>query len=95
MEREERVITRVCVNWIVPLAIIGLFANFIPWLLVIIPLEEQDVCWFYFLTRSPYQLDFIPQGLYDTATGVKYSLWTIELMVLFYYCYQIRNMKLD
>lgn len=59
MQREERVITNACVNYIVPLAILGLLANFIPWLLVIVPLEEQDVCWFYYLTRSPYQLDYI------------------------------------
>jgi len=26
---------------------------------------------------------------------VKYSLWGFEIIVLFYYCYQIRNMKLD
>lgn len=54
MQREERVITNACVNIIVPLAILGLFANFIPYLLIIVPLEEQDVCWFYYLTRSPY-----------------------------------------
>jgi hypothetical protein len=54
MEREERVITNACVNYIVPLAIVGLIANFIPYLMVIVPVDEEDVCWFYFLTRSPY-----------------------------------------
>ena len=54
MQREERVITKACVNWVVPLAIIGLITNFIPYMMVITPVNEQDVCWFYFLTRSPY-----------------------------------------
>ena len=59
MQREERVITNACVNWVVPLAIIGLITNFIPYLMIITPVDEQDVCWFYFLTRSPYQLDYV------------------------------------
>jgi hypothetical protein len=30
MQREERVVTNICVNSIVPFAILGLLANFIP-----------------------------------------------------------------
>jgi hypothetical protein len=89
MQREERVITNACVNVIVPLAILGLLANFIPYLLIIVPLEEQDVCWFYYLTRSPYQLNYIENWLYVTADFMRYVITALELMVLFYYVLQI------
>lgn len=95
MQREERVITNACVNIIVPLAILGLFANFIPYLLIIIPLEEEDVCWFYFLTRSPYQLVYIQNWLYLTSEYMRYVITFIELIALLYYLWQIRKMKLS
>ena len=95
MQREERVITNACVNIIVPLAILGLFANFIPYLLIIIPLEEEDVCWFYFLTRSPYQLVYIQNWLYRTSEYMRYVITVIELLALLYYLWQIRKMKLS
>jgi hypothetical protein len=89
------VITNACVNIIVPLAILGLLANFIPYLLIIVPLEEQDVCWFYYLTRSPYQLNNIDDWLYWTAFYMRYVIYFIELAVLLYYVLQIRKMKMS
>jgi hypothetical protein len=54
MEREERVITNAFVNFLAPLIGLALMANFIPYLMIIVPVEESDMCWFYFLTKSPY-----------------------------------------
>lgn len=97
MQREERIITSHCVNIIVPFAMLGLFANFIPWLLILVPLEEQDVCWFYFLTRSPYQLDYIEPWIYTTANVIRFTIWVVELGFLIYFVYQIsvKNMKMN
>lgn len=95
MQREERVITHACVNIIVPLAILGLFANFIPYLLIIVPLEEQDVCWFYYLTRSPYQLNYIENWLYKTADYMRYIITALEMLVLLYYVLKIQSMKMN
>ena len=91
MEREERVITNACVNYIVPLAIVGLVANFIPYLMVIVPVDEEDVCWFYFLTRSPYQLDYVDNFLYYAAKIMRYIIIATELLVLLYYNLKIRK----
>ena len=88
-------ITNACVNIIVPLAILGLLANFIPYLLIIVPLEEQDVCWFYYLTRSPYQLNYIQDWLYLTAEYMRYVICLLEMSVLIYYVLQIRRMKMS
>lgn len=95
MQREERVITNACVNIIVPLAILGLLANFIPYLLVIVPLEEQDVCWFYYLTRSPYQLNNIDNWLYHLADFMRYFICIGEMSILLYYSTRIRKMKMS
>ena len=95
MQREERVITNACVNVIVPLAILGLLANFIPYLLIIVPLEEQDVCWFYYLTRSPYQLNYIPDWLYNSAEYMRYVICAMEMIVLFFYVLKIQTMKMS
>ena len=91
MEREERVITNACVNYIVPLAIVGLIANFIPYLMVIVPVDEEDVCWFYFLTRSPYQLDYVDNMLDYSAMIMRYVIIATELFVLIWYNCKIRN----
>lgn len=93
MQREERVITNACVNYIVPLAILGLLANFIPYLLVIVPLEEQDVCWFYYLTRSPYQLETIQPTLYLVAESMKYVIYFIEFCILIFSIWQIKRVE--
>lgn len=67
MQREERVITNTCVNIIVPFAILGLSSNLISYSLIIVPLEEQDACWFYFLTRSPFSINKIDNWAYMTS----------------------------
>jgi hypothetical protein len=54
MMREERILTDKTINWIVPLTLIGLIANFIPYFLIFVPIEESGICWLYYLTRSPY-----------------------------------------
>ena len=53
MQREGRVITNIFVNIIVPITMVGFTANYISWALLYVPIEEQDVCWFYYLNRSP------------------------------------------
>ena len=88
-------ITNACVNVIVPLAILGLLANFIPYLLIIVPLEEQDVCWFYYLTRSPYQLNYIPEALYASAEYMRYVITAVEMAVLVFYVLKIQTMKMS
>lgn len=95
MQREERVFTNACVNYIVPLAILGLVANFIPYLMIVVPVEEEDVCWFYFLTRSPYQLDYVENWLYYTAKYARFFIIGIELSYLGYTVHKINQRKLD
>ena len=95
MQREERVFTNACVNYIVPLAILGLIANFIPYLMVIVPVEEEDVCWFYFLTRSPYQLDYVENWLYYTAMYTRLSIIAGEISYLAYQAYKISQGKME
>lgn len=89
MQREERVFTNACVNYIVPLAILGLIANFIPYLMIIVPVEEEDVCWFYFLTRSPYQLDYVDNWLYHTAKYMRFVIIAAEILYLSFTVYKI------
>ena len=61
MYREERVITETFVNIIVPLIIFAMIANFHYYTMPLVPIVEQDICWLYFFTRAPYQLeDSIP-----------------------------------
>lgn len=93
MQREERVITNVCVNIIVPMAILGLLAMFIPYLIIFVPLEEQDVCWFYYLTRAPYQLNYIDESVYMSAILIRYFIYVLEMTFLVYSIWQIRNIK--
>ena len=64
MQREERIITDNTINLIVPFTLLGLIANFIPFFLIVVPIEEAGICWLYYLTRSPYQLERIPDYLY-------------------------------
>ena len=54
MQREERVVTNAIVNYFSPLIFLGLLANFVPTLMIFVPVDEGDMCWFYFLTKSPY-----------------------------------------
>ena len=68
-----------------PLTLVGLVANFIPYFLIFVPIEESGICWLYYLTRSPYQLERIETWLYVSSEVVKYIINIIELVVLIYY----------
>jgi len=85
MMREERILTDKTINWIVPLTLVGLIANFIPYFLIFVPIEESGICWLYYLTRSPYQLERIENWLYTSSEVFKYLINIAELLVLIYY----------
>lgn len=87
--------TNACVNYIVPLAILGLVANFFPYLMIIVPVEEEDVCWFYFLTRSPYQLDYVEDWLYNTAKFSRFVIIAVEIAYLSYTVYKISKGRMN
>lgn len=93
MQREERIITDSTINWIVPLTLLGLIANFIPYFLILVPIEESGICWLYYLTRSPYQLERIDDWLYLSSEFFKYIISFIELSLLFYFWLKINRMK--
>jgi hypothetical protein len=63
---EARVGVDTFVNSLIPLIFVGLLATFIPYALVLTPIVEKDLCWFYYVTRSPYQMGTIPVFLYKT-----------------------------
>ena len=94
MQREERVITDACVNVIVPLATLGLFANFIPYLLLVIPFDNHDVCWFYYVSRSPAQINYVTEWMYWMGVGSHYFYTLLEIAVLIYYLKSIGKMKM-
>lgn len=85
MMREERILTDKTINWIVPLTLIGLIANFIPYFLIFVPIEESGICWLYYLTRSPYQLERIDNWLYRSSEVFKYIINIAELLILVYF----------
>ena len=85
MMREERILTDKTVNWIIPLTLIGLIANFVPYFLIFVPIEETGVCWLYYLTRSPYQLERAGDWLYISSEIFKYIINLSELIVLIYF----------
>lgn len=85
MMREERILTDKTINWIVPLTLIGLIANFIPYFLIFVPIEESGICWLYYLTRSPYQLERIDNWLYMSSEVFKYIINVAELLILVYF----------
>ena len=93
MQREERIITDSTINWIVPLTLLGLIANFIPYFLILVPIEESGICWLYYLTRSPYQLERIDDWLYLSSEFFKYFISFIELSLLFYFWIKINRMQ--
>jgi len=96
MYREERVITGAFVNGIVPLIILAMMANFSPYTMVFVPIVEQDICWLYFLTRAPYQLQGeIPSELYWSAFIMKYIIIVAEMLAILVYAYRIRNYKMN
>ena len=74
----------------------GLIANFIPYFLIFVPIEESGICWLYYLTRSPYQLEKIENWLYFSSEAFKYIINSIELLVLLYFLiYKIKKMDAE
>ena len=92
MMREERILTDKTINWIVPLTLVGLIANFIPYFLIFVPIEESGICWLYYLTRSPYQLERIDSWLYQSSEVFKYLINIGELIILIIFSRRIRRM---
>lgn len=95
MQREERICTDAFVNILVPFTFVGLVANFIPYLLIIVPIMEDDLCWFYYLTRSPYQMGFIPAWLFYGSRVVKYIINASELIILIVFATKINQLNLN
>lgn len=95
MQREERIITDNTINFIVPLTLLGLIANFIPYFLILVPIEESGICWLYYLTRSPYQLERIDPFLYNSSEIVKYLINILEMGLLVVFWFKIRRMTDD
>ena len=61
--REERIITNVFVNFLVPLSFLALAGMFDPRISVLIPIQEREECHMYFLFRSPIPNERIPPTL--------------------------------
>lgn len=55
------------INAVVPIALAGMLTNVIPWIIVLIPLPDKDICWLYFLTRAPIVISNLKQGVYITG----------------------------
>lgn len=94
MMREGRVITIMFVNIIVPMTIVGLSASYTEYSLIFVPLEEQDVCWFYYLQRSPFLVPKIPNWLYNFGGFSRIIIVMIELACMFYYVWFLNRFKL-
>jgi hypothetical protein len=56
-------------------------------MLVIVPIEEQDACWFYYRTRSPFQLDSISSTLYELAIFSRFSISVVEAGILIWFAH--------
>ena len=95
MEREGRVITKAIVNYFAPLTFIGLLANFIPQLIIFVPVDEIEMCWFYFITKSPWQLENVPNGYYISAKIMNYVATAVEILVMLYYTKKIGSNQFD
>lgn len=52
---------------------------FIPYAMVFVPIVEEDICWFYFLSRSPYQLEYVPNWLYNFKFYFRLFIDGVEL----------------
>ena len=73
------------INYTIPLLVLGLSANFIPFLIVLIPVFEQDICWFYFLTRAPNRMNFVPNWLYYLNQDTLIAISMLFLTPMLYY----------
>ena len=63
--RDDRILTDKIINWIVPLIFVGLLALFIPYILVVVPIEESGICWFFYFTKSTYELQISRDSLHS------------------------------
>ena len=93
MQREERVITNACANYFTPLTFIGLLANFIPRLMILVPVEEQNMCWFYFITKSPFQLDYVTNRLFYASKYFRLLVSVTEIFVMLYQTKKITSQE--
>ena len=57
--RESRLITEWFINYIIPLAFFAMGAMIFPHLCTLVPSDDPNVCWIYFLTTAPFRLDDI------------------------------------
>ena len=88
--REERVYTFALVNIIAPFVILSLVSFFSPYFMIVAPIEEQDVCWLYYLSRSPNSLDQIDTWLYKAPRYYTSLVTAAELILLSMSGYVIR-----
>lgn len=95
MQREDRAITHTFINFLIPLCILGLFALVYPYFLLVVTIEDTDVCWFYYLTRSPYSMNSIVEWLYTQTSTTRSIMTTLELAAFFYSVYLIRQTKVQ
>ena len=91
MEREGRVITKAFVNYFSPLAFLGFICNFIPPLFIFVPVDETEMCWFYFITKSPWQLRNVPNAYYWSAKIFFYLITAVEVLIMVHYTKKIRS----
>ena len=57
--RESRLITEWFINYVIPLAFLAMFAMIHHVLYTLVPSDDPNVCWIYFLTTAPFRLDDI------------------------------------
>lgn len=94
MMREERMCTDTFINILIPLSFLGMMSNFIPYLMIFVPIQEQDLCWFFFLTRSPFVLKRIPYWLASSTEVMKYTINGIEMVIQIWVSTKISSLKL-
>jgi hypothetical protein len=95
MEREERVITNAIVNYFAPLSFLSFLVNFIPTLMVIIPVEEENMCWFYFMTKSPFVLDFVPNPLFHASKVIRLVTIIAEVIGMLYFTKKLSGKEIN
>ena len=90
---EARVGVDTFVNSLIPLIFVGLLATFIPYALVLTPIVEKDLCWFYYVTRSPYQMGTIPVFLYWTQYVFRFIVTLAEMGLIITVAYNLKKMR--
>ena len=93
--REERVCAKTFINLIAPLIILTLCSIFGSSLMFLTPIEEHDVCWLYYLTQAPFRQYEVTTESYILANVMKWVISFGELIVLFYYTFQVRNYSMQ